>query len=221
MEISVWFLFSALFCFSAASATDSKNNPADQLVSLINANRTSHKSSSLFDNQGLGCLALEYIKAYAGQCSAVGDMKKPPDSSFADTFAPNCGVVATSLTPITGRLLGCQTKYATPEQAFDILVNDGKSLDVVYSKNHTEVGSAVSGTDGGSPYFWCVLFSNGKTNNSFLLDGGVAKDVRPGCYSGNKSDCTGASGAANSIFGNAGLKVTGLAFVAIVFGLML
>lgn len=66
-------------------------------------------------------------------------MKKPPESSFADTFAPSCGVVATSLAPITGRLIGCQTKYATPDQAFDMLIVNDKSLEILHSKNHTEV----------------------------------------------------------------------------------
>ncbi|XP_072989669.1 uncharacterized protein [Typha latifolia] len=193
---SAWLLASALLFFflSPASAADSKNNPADQLVQLINSNRTAHKSSTLFDNQGLGCFALEYIKAYQGQCGEVGDNKKPPDSSFAETFAPNCGVQAQSLTPITGRLLGCQTKYVPPEQAFDILIKNARSLEIIYSKNHTEVGAAVSGTDGGSPYFWCVLFSNGKTNSSFLVDGGgMAKSAGPGCFSGNNDDCSGVS----------------------------
>ncbi|KAJ4760204.1 hypothetical protein LUZ62_070579 [Rhynchospora pubera] len=218
MEISGLFLFTAFFLFSSALATDSKNNPADQLVALVNSNRTAHKSSALYDNQGLGCLALQYIKAYEGQCGSVGDMKKPPDSSFTDTFAPNCGVVATSLTPITGRFIGCQTKYVSPDQAFDMLIDNDKSLEILYSKNHTEVGAAVSGTDGGSPYFWCVLFSNGKTNSSFLLDGGVAKSVRPGCYSGSNDDCSGAADLKfNGIFG---LKIVALAF-AVVFGLVL
>ncbi|XP_020083411.1 uncharacterized protein LOC109706818 [Ananas comosus] len=193
MAISAWFLAaSALFHLAPALAADSKNNPADQLVALVNSNRTAHKSSSLIDNQGLGCLALEYIKAYQGQCSAVGDGKKPPDSSFADTFAPNCGVQSQSLKPITGRLIGCQTKYAQPDQAFDMLIENGRSLEILYSKNHTEVGAAVSGTDGGSPYFWCVLFSNGKANSSFVVDGGTPKSVRPGCFSGNNDDCSGA-----------------------------
>lgn len=178
-----------LFCSSAAA------NPADELVELINSNRSAHKSRALFDSPGLGCLALQYIKAYEGQCGKVGaNGKKPANSSFADTFAPACGVLASSLAPLTGRLLGCQTNYVPPSQAFsDILIHNSGSLEILYSKNHTQVGAAVSGTDGGSPYFWCVLFSGGESNATFVLDGGVPRTVRPGCFSGANDDCSGAA----------------------------
>lgn len=80
------------------------------------------------------------------------------------------------------------------------------------------MGAAVTGTDGGSPYFWCVLFSNGKSNSSFLLDGGVAKAVRPGCFSGSNDDCSGAADV--KFHGIAGLKIVGFA-LATLFGLVL
>lgn len=161
-------------------------------MAVINKNRTSHNSSLLYDNPGLACIALQYIKAYAGDCNAVGgpNAKKPVDSEFADTFAPNCGIEAATLSPITGRFLGCQDEYVHAAEAFLMLVNNNKSLDILYDKNHTEVGAAVTGTAGGSPYFWCVLFSNGKHNSSFVFEGGVAKISRPGCYSGANDDCS-------------------------------
>lgn len=175
----------------AAKVTD---NPADRLVAALNSNRTAHKSSSLRDNPGLACIALQYIKAYQGDCGAVGDNKKPSDSLFAEQFAPTCGVEASTLGPITGRLLGCQSKYVDPSQAFsEILMKNQKRFDILYSKNHTEVGAAVSGSDGGGPYYWCVMFSNGKPNNTFVLEGGVPKITRPGCFSGADDDCSGAS----------------------------
>lgn len=156
-------------------------------------NRTAHKSSTLFDNPGLGCLALQYIKAYRGQCGEVDD-KKPSDTEFVDTFSPNCGVQANTLSPITGRILVCQTHYIPPAAAFsDVLIKDSKSLDILYNKNHTQVGAAVSGSDGGSPYFWCVLFSGGQSNSTFVVDGGQAKVQRPGCFSGADDDCNGAA----------------------------
>ncbi|XP_058227448.1 uncharacterized protein LOC131335905 [Rhododendron vialii] len=199
--MAVWFLvfFSVLSGLASADAQTANvtNNPADKLVAILNSNRTAEKESSLFDNPGLACLALQYIKAYRGDCSEVGGPKAeaPPDAVFAQTFAPNCGVEASSLAPITGRLLGCETKYMQPPEAFsNILVNDNKSLEILYDSNHTEVGAAVSGSDGGSPYFWCVLFSSGETNSSFLLEGGVAKDTRPGCFSGANDDCSGGAG---------------------------
>ncbi|OMO67027.1 hypothetical protein CCACVL1_20845 [Corchorus capsularis] len=197
MAMALWLLFSSfLFLSVSAANTQTKvtDNPADELVAVLNANRTAHKSSSLTDNPGLACIALQYIKAYGGDCKAVGgpDAKKPADSEFAETFAPNCGVDASTLSPITGRLLGCQSKYVQPPEAFSMLMKNERSLEILYSKNHTEVGAGVTGTDGGAPYFWCVLFSGGKHNSSFVVEGGVAKITRPGCFSGANDECSGA-----------------------------
>ncbi|KAM0968057.1 hypothetical protein ACFX13_016787 [Malus domestica] len=189
------FLVVSVLVVSASAGTQIKvtNNPADKLVDIINSNRTAHKASSLYSNQGLACIALQYIKAYEGDCDAVGgtDAKKPADSAFAETFAPNCGVQPATLTPITGRLIGCQSKYVHADEAFStILIENSKGLDILYNKNHTEVGAAASGSDGGAPYFWCVLFSGGKTNSSFVTEGGEAKITRPGCFSGANDDCS-------------------------------
>lgn len=168
------------------------DNPADELVTLINSNRTASKAHTLADNQGLGCIALQYIKAYKGECDQVGENKKPVDSSFTDTFAPNCGVQATTLAKITGRLLACQPAYPPPAQAFDMLISDARRLEILHSKNHTQVGAAVTGTSGTGPYFWCVLFSDGKPNSTFTVEGGVPKTAHPGCFSGNNDECSGA-----------------------------
>ncbi|KAL2471924.1 ferredoxin-related [Abeliophyllum distichum] len=167
MTMLIWFLALSILFISACANVQNKvaDNPADQIVVLINSNRTA-----------------------SGE-----DAKKPAESQFAEIFAPNCGVEASTLTPITGRLLGCQSKYAKPSEAFsEILMKNDKSLEILHSKNHTEVGAAVSGSDGGGPYFWCVLFSNGKSNNSFVPEGGVAKISRPGCFSGANDECSGA-----------------------------
>ncbi|KAL6000028.1 hypothetical protein ACLOJK_034705 [Asimina triloba] len=179
--------------FISNNLPDKTDNPADELVDLINKNRTAHRSSKLADSPGLGCIALQYIKAYEGKCDQVDD-KKPNDSEFAETFAPNCGVQASTLALITGRLLGCQSHYVAPSKAFsDLLIHNSRSLEILYSRNHTQVGSAVSGSDGGAPYFWCVLFSRGSSNNTFVLDGGKAKTQRPGCFSGTGDDCSDSS----------------------------
>ncbi|CAI9095944.1 OLC1v1031989C2 [Oldenlandia corymbosa var. corymbosa] len=211
MAMHKWILLGFCIFFVSAGATTLQvqgkagkitNNPADQLVATLTGNRTAHGSSNLYSNPGLACLALQYIKAYQGDCGAVGgpNAKKPADSEFAETFAPNCGVETKTLTPITGRLLGCETKYVSPSEAFSsILIHDSRSLDILYSKNHTEVGAAVSGSDGGSPYFWCVLFSNGTSKNSFVLEGGEAKISRPGCFSGANDDCSDANHNALSL----------------------
>ncbi|KAG9458086.1 hypothetical protein H6P81_002594 [Aristolochia fimbriata] len=196
MAVAFWLLFSALLL--SADATDSKDNPADELVAVVNANRTAHKSHSLVDSPGLGCIALQYIKAYQGKCDEVGNGKKPADTEFAETFAPNCGVQASTLGPITGRLLGCQSKYVPPSEAFsDVLIQNSRSLEILYSKNHTQVGAGVSGSDGGAPYFWCVMFAGGAPNKTFALEGGVAKITRPGCFSGTDDDCSDAGRSGN------------------------
>ncbi|KAI4337188.1 hypothetical protein L6164_015634 [Bauhinia variegata] len=203
MARALCFLFPILLflCATARGSADTQikvtDNPADKLVAAINENRTSHKLSAVYDNPGLACIALQYIKAYQGDCGAVGgsDAKKPPESQFAETFAPNCGVKASTLAPITGRFLGCQSQYVHAPEAFsEILIRNQKSLDILYSKNHTQVGAAVTGTDGGSPYFWCVLFSSGKpnSNTSFALEGGVTKISGTGCFSGANDECSGA-----------------------------
>ncbi|XP_009790840.1 uncharacterized protein [Nicotiana sylvestris] len=199
MAMAQWFLLLCIFFISASASnvqTKVTDNPADELVAVLNSNRTGNKLSSLYSNPGLACLALQYIKAYQGECSAVGgpDAKKPAESEFAETFAPNCDVKASSLAQITGRFLACQSKYAEPSEAFnDILIRNSKSLDILNSKNHTEVGTAVSGSDGGGPYFWCVLFSNGKPKSSFVTEGGEPKVTRPGCFSGANDQCNGAN----------------------------
>ncbi|PWA59311.1 hypothetical protein CTI12_AA370330 [Artemisia annua] len=172
-------------------------NPADELVAIVNSNRISHKTSSLSNNPGLACIALQYIKAYQGKCDDVGgsNAKKPADSELKDTFAPNCGVESATLSPITGRVLGCQSEYVNPDKAFtDILTMKNRSASVIYNTTYTEVGAAVSGSDGGGPYFWCLLFSNGKSNSTFQLEGGEAKITRPGCFSGANDTCSGADG---------------------------
>eukprot|EP01018_Ginkgo_biloba_P007636 Gb_03309 [translate_table: standard] len=174
-------------------------NPADDLVDVINKNRTAHKVPSLNDNPGLACMALQYIKAYDGNCDEVGpNGKKPPEPDFAETFAPNCGVEVTTLGPISGRLLACQSDYVKPQEAFSkVLIRNDKSLSFLYDKNHTEVGVGIQGTDGGAPYFWCVLFSSGNPNSTFRLQGGTAIKQRPGCYSGTNDPCNAASRPAN------------------------
>ncbi|XP_057832750.2 uncharacterized protein LOC131043551 [Cryptomeria japonica] len=184
-------IFISILLVGIASAKSS-DNPADALVSVINSNRTAQNSSSLTDNPGLACMALQYIKAYQGQCEDVGpNGKKPFASDFAEKFAPNCGVEVSTLGPITGRLLACQSDYFKPEKAFSkVLIQNERSLSILYNKTHTEVGVGVQGTDGGGPYFWCVLFSSGNPKTSFKISGGTAIKQKTGCYSGTNDPCS-------------------------------
>ncbi|KAL0372219.1 UNVERIFIED_CONTAM: F-box/LRR-repeat protein 15 [Sesamum calycinum] len=135
------------------------DNPADELVAAVNANRTASKSSSLYSNPGLACIALQGLDP----CSNHGPSAWMP----------------------------VQVREAI-RSISEILMKNEKSLEIVHSKNHSEVGAAVSGSDGGAPYFWCVLFSSGKSNSSFVPEGGVAKITRPGCFSGANDACSGA-----------------------------
>ncbi|GER35373.1 ferredoxin-like protein [Striga asiatica] len=219
---STWAYALFILFISASANVQNKvtDNPADQLVATINSNRSASRSPSLYSNPGLACIALQYIKAYQGDCNSVGgpNAKKPADSEFAETFAPNCNVEVSTLTPITGRLLGCQSEYANPSHAFsDILMKNNRSLEIVHSRNHTEVGAAVSGSDGGGPYFWCVLFSGGRSNSSFVLEGHVARISRPGCFSGANDPCRGAGytvGASSPLW-----RILGMCLVLLMTGL--
>jgi hypothetical protein len=79
----------------------------------------------------------------------------------------------------------------------------------------------VSGTDRGGPYFWCVLFSDGKPTTSFKVDGEVPKTaIHPGCFSGNNDDCMGPTNGAISVNAGASRLVAALLFaVACAFAL--
>eukprot|EP00252_Welwitschia_mirabilis_P003039 TRINITY_DN13097_c0_g2_i1.p1 TRINITY_DN13097_c0_g2~~TRINITY_DN13097_c0_g2_i1.p1 ORF type:complete len:221 (+),score=15.93 TRINITY_DN13097_c0_g2_i1:233-895(+) len=183
--------FRVLLAFASVSAS-TPDNPADELVDVINQNRTARKSSRLVDSPGLACMALQYIKAYEGDCDLVKpNGKKPPESSFAKTFAPNCGVEVSTLAQLSGRLLGCQSKYVSPAEAFSqVLFTSSEGLTILYSKNHTQVGVGIQGTDGGGPYFWCVLFSSGNPKTSFKLQGSTPLKQKVGCYSGTNDPCS-------------------------------
>ncbi|KAF3445627.1 hypothetical protein FNV43_RR10803 [Rhamnella rubrinervis] len=146
------------FNFSIKLESPIVGNPANDLVSIINQNRTAHKLPELKDNPGLGCIALQYLPTF-------------------DT--------------ITGHIAGCQSKYVEPSPAFsNVLVRDKGALSILRNKSHSEVGVGMVGVHKG-PFFWCVLFSNGKTNTTFVLEnrGGGIKQKK-GCYSGSSIPCS-------------------------------
>ncbi|OMP00804.1 hypothetical protein COLO4_12354 [Corchorus olitorius] len=166
-------------------------NPANDLVEIINQNRTAQKLPKLNDSPGLGCMALQYVELCKTNCSGNSAVNcKPPDDDFTEVFAPNCGVELPTLGTITGHIVGCQSKYTDPPLAFsNILVKDKKTLSLLSNKSHSEVGVGLVGFHKG-PFFWCVLFSNGKTNSSFVLeDRGQGIKQKKGCYSGSSFPC--------------------------------
>ncbi|KAH9788783.1 hypothetical protein WN943_017919 [Citrus x changshan-huyou] len=115
-------------------------NPANDLVDIINNNRTSQKLRKLNDSPGLGCMALQYVELCKGNCSTGNAVNcKPPEDDFTEVFAPNCGVELPTFGTITGHMVGCKTKYLEPSRAFsDVLVKDKKALSLLRNKSHTE-----------------------------------------------------------------------------------
>lgn len=169
-------------------------NPAHEMVSILNQNRTSRKLSKLNENPGLGCMALQYVELCEGNCSVNNTLScEPPEDDFTQVFAPNCGVELPTFGTITGHILGCSSKYATPEVAFsDILFRDNKALLVLRNRSHTEIGVGMARLHKGT-FFWCLLFSDGGINSSFALeDNGRGIKQRKGCYSGSAFSCSNA-----------------------------
>ncbi|KAJ4825894.1 hypothetical protein Tsubulata_036553 [Turnera subulata] len=146
-------------------------NPANDIVDIINSNRTSHKLHRLNDSPGLGCMALQYVELCKGNCTADGVANcKPTEDDFTEVFAPNCGVELPTFGAITGHIVGCQSKYLEPSLAYaHVLVKDNTSLSILRNRSHTEVGVGMVGDHKGA-FFWGILFSNGQTNSTFVLE---------------------------------------------------
>ncbi|XP_062098377.1 uncharacterized protein LOC133804242 [Humulus lupulus] len=188
---SCWFLLSQLLLAALVCSKD-HGNPANDIVNLINDNRTSHKLSILNDSPGLGCMALQYVELCKTNCTANNTIDcKPSEDDFTEIFAPNCGVELPTFGTITGRIVGCQSKYLEPPLAFShILAKDKKELSVLQNKSHSEVGVGMVGVHKG-PFFWCVLFSSGRTNTTFVLENrGLGIKQKKGCYSGSSLPCS-------------------------------
>uniref|UniRef100_A0A2P2N660 Ferredoxin n=1 Tax=Rhizophora mucronata TaxID=61149 RepID=A0A2P2N660_RHIMU len=167
-------------------------NPANDLVDIINENRTAQKLSQLNDSPGLGCMALQYAELCKGNCTGNNAVNcKPPGTDFTEVFAPNCGVELPTFGTITGHIAGCQSKYLEPSLAFsNVLVNSKRTLSLLGNKSHTEVGVGLVGFHKG-PVIWCILFSDGQTNSTFVLeDGGMGIKQKKGCFSGSSTPCS-------------------------------
>ncbi|XP_068643057.1 uncharacterized protein [Aristolochia californica] len=176
-----------------AASSSIHGNPANELVDTINLNRTTHKLKELQNNPGLGCMALQYIDTCQGNCSTTNTVTcHSPEEDITEVFAPNCGVELPTVDIISGRFIGCQSKYLTPDQVFsNILFRDNKSVSLVLSKQHTEVGVAFKRVHR-DLFFWSVLFSSGQANSTFVLEGGMGIKQKGGCFSGTGTLCSGA-----------------------------
>ncbi|XP_057981013.1 uncharacterized protein LOC131166449 [Malania oleifera] len=169
-------------------------NPANDLVSIINENRTAQKLPKLNNSPGLGCMALQYVDECKENCTSSNNTVhcEPSEDDFTEVFAPNCGVELPTVSSVSGHIVGCQSKYLEPSLAFSqALVRDKKTLSLLSNKTHTEVGVGLIGGHKGT-FLWCVLFSSGQANSTFVLeDLGLGIKQKKGCFSGSSTPCSG------------------------------
>ncbi|KAK9121155.1 hypothetical protein Syun_018772 [Stephania yunnanensis] len=186
----IWVLLLILVVVSAKK----HENPANELVNLINENRTAQKLLKLNESPGLGCIALQYIEECKSNCTSNDTVTcKPSEDDFTEVFAPNCGMELPTFGTISGRIVACHSKYLEPSEAFShIFAQDKKLLSVLKDKKHTEVGIGLVGMRHG-PFFWSVLFSSDQVNSTFVLeDLGKGIKQKQGCFSGADFPCSAA-----------------------------
>lgn len=176
-------------------------NPANDLVSLINGKRAASKLPALRNSEGLGCMALQYISECmatgAAACSSGNTVVcQPPEAHITEVYAANCGVELPTVDVISGRLVGCQRERDGPEDALQAVLasatgnstnataTEATALSVIRGKEHTQMGAGFDRTHRRGPFFWCLLFSSGSANSTFLLEaGGKGIGQTHGCYS--------------------------------------
>ncbi|KAL6633229.1 hypothetical protein ACP70R_025900 [Stipagrostis hirtigluma subsp. patula] len=154
-------------------------NPANELVAAVNGKRAASKLPALRNSAGLGCMALQYIS----ECIGMGDDKacssdntvacEPPEAHITEVYAANCGVELPTVDIVSGRLVGCS--HGDPEDAVQVLnssAGGGNSSwqSVIRGKEHTQVGAGFDRAHRRGPFFWCLLFSSGSANSTFLLE---------------------------------------------------
>ncbi|KAG6481551.1 hypothetical protein ZIOFF_058155 [Zingiber officinale] len=175
------------------SAQIDNGNPANQIVNLINKNRTATKLPELSNSAGLGCMALQLLLKCTKNCTGNNTLDcRPPEVDITEVYAPNCGVELPTVESISGHIFGCYwDRQVDPEQAFTgVLVPNNRSLSLLQSKEHNEIGVGYVGEDRQGPFLWCILFSNGSSRSSFVLEGGKGIEQRTGCFSGANVTCS-------------------------------
>ncbi|KAK9742724.1 hypothetical protein RND81_03G193600 [Saponaria officinalis] len=186
------FICALVFSAQVYSTKTHAGNSAKDIVDIINKNRTSLKLPPLYDNPGLGCIALQYAKQCNDNCTSNNSVTcHPLEDDFTQIFAPDCGVELPTFQEISGHIIGCWSKYLEPADAFsEVLIRDNRSLTLLQNKTHTEVGVGVVSSRTGH-FFWCVLFSNAEIQSSFVLeDRGVGIMQKEGCFSGTNITCS-------------------------------
>ncbi|KAL0380024.1 UNVERIFIED_CONTAM: hypothetical protein Sangu_0066700 [Sesamum angustifolium] len=197
-----WIFLSSILLLAHFVYSKNHGNAANDLLDIINANRTVQKLPKLNPSPGLGCIALQYAEQCKANCSRNNTIHcQPPEDDFTEVFAPNCGVELPTFGTISGYILGCRQKYLQPPEAFShVLVQDQRTLSLLRNRTLTEVGVGIIGRHKHKgPYIWCVLFSNSQTNTTFVLeDLGKGIEQRRGCYSGSPSSKPCSTGHQNS-----------------------
>jgi hypothetical protein len=178
-------------------------NPANDLVALINGKRAASKLPALRNSGGLGCMALQYISecmamamATGAACSSGNTVAcQPPEAHITEVYAANCGVELPTVDVISGRLVGCHRDRDGPEDALQAVLasatgngstngTEAAALAVIRGKEHTQVGAGFDRAHRRGPFFWCLLFSSGSANSTFLLEaGGKGIHQTHGCFS--------------------------------------
>ncbi|KAL8236153.1 hypothetical protein R6Q59_017234 [Mikania micrantha] len=201
---SQWLISLGFLLLSAAVSSRNHGNQANDLVDIINKNRTSKRLPILNNSPGLGCVALQYIKECRVNCSENNTVNcKPSENDFTEIFAPNCGVELPTFGTISGLIVGCQQKHLDPPEAFSrALIHSNKTLSIIHNKTHTEVGvGIVREKRHKGPYLWCALFGSNKKNTTFVLeDLGKGIEQKEGCYSGNGVSCSSGGQNGNFVF---------------------
>ncbi|CAO2040027.1 unnamed protein product [Urochloa humidicola] len=227
----------------AASPAKIHGNPANDLVALVNGKRAAGKLPALRNSAGLGCMALQYISdcmamsGGAGACSGDNTVAcEPPEAHITEVYAANCGVELPTVDVVSGRLIGCHRKRSDPEDALQAVLASGAAgngntsssiskananasaaaLSVILGKEHTQVGAGFDRAHRHGPFFWCLLFSSGSANSTFLLEaGGKGIHQTHGCFSApDRSSCNAAAPPRPPL---PGLAAAAAAFLLILF----
>lgn len=166
-------------------------NPANEIMTVINSNRTSIKLPKLHDNAGLGCMALQYIAECSANCTSNNTVTcSPPEIDITEVYAANCGVELPTVDTVLNHLITCSWNYLSPEEAFSkIYTSDKKAGSIFHSKENVEAGVGFNKVGRHGPFFWCILFSSGKGNSTFVLEGGKGIEQKTGCFSGGGLTC--------------------------------
>ncbi|XP_057532338.1 uncharacterized protein LOC130810338 isoform X1 [Amaranthus tricolor] len=211
-------LFCGLLFAVQVYSKKAHGNPTKDIVYLINKNRTAIKLPAVFDSAGLGCIALQYAEACKDNCTSNNTVScHPLGDDITEVYAPDCGVELPTISTISGKLVGCSSKYLSPSEAFShVLARDNKSMSILENITHTEMGVGVASNHKGH-LFWCVLFSDGLTNSSFILeDHGQGIKQKMGCFSGTNTTCSEATSIKSGIYIEILLCIFSLIFLLLI-----